>query len=154
MSRAHRTRLTLLAALTVLYTALVTVQLTATPTPAEAETTTDSNPWTYTMSADAPGMRIYGSTGGDNRVFETFDHLAQPIFGVNEAGGAWVADDEFRVFDGGDIYHGQITISPFWPRTEVCVRNGQLWVGGPSGQIWRCADLDGGEWNGGWWPVA
>lgn len=115
-------------------------------------TTTTSNPWVFTETDDqAEGLRINAAEGANGQPFIVYDHLGQPIFAINRAGGAAVLGDNFGVFAGSDIFHAQITISPDPPNSAACVRNGQLWIGGPSGNIWRCADLGGGY---GWWPVA
>lgn len=119
------------------------------PGPATASTAT-GNPWTYQMtSTTADGLVIRGTSGTNNPLI-VFDRLGQPIAAVGEAGGLKVFGDNIGVNTGSDIFHSQVTISPNNPDPAVCVRNGQLWVGGPAGDIWRCANLGGGY---AWWPA-
>lgn len=140
-------RLTRLLALAVLVAALPGAG------PARAATSTDSNTWTYTMTnPSADGLVINGTTGTNNPLIIK-DHLGQPITAVGEDGGLKVFGDNLAVNAGSDIYHSQVTMSPSNPVAAVCVRSGQLWMGGPDGHVWRCADLDGGTWTGGWWQV-
>jgi hypothetical protein len=121
---------------------LTVVGVIVTPTTAGAAT---GNPWTYSMSnANADGLVIRGSNGTNNPLV-VFDHLNQPIAAVAEAGGFKVFGDNIGVNPGSDIYHSQVTISPDDPIASVCVRAGQLWVGGPAGHVWRCAGS--GQWT-------
>lgn len=122
------------------------------PGPASATTSTGGNPWTYqATSTTQDGLVVQGAAGtGDPSLFIVKDHLGQPIFNILAAGGAAVMGDDFRVMAGSDIFHGQITVSASNPNPAVCVRAGQLWIGGPAGDIWRCANLGGGY---AWWPA-
>jgi hypothetical protein len=105
------------------------------PTPASA-----TNP-----TINATAVKITADSGQvDSSPLEVDDHLGQPIFGVLRARGAYIAGDQFPVLASSDIYHGQITTSPSQPDQTVCVRAGQLWIGGTQGAIWRC---DGSAWH-------
>lgn len=149
MTMFRRLRLVLTLVVAVAAGAVATVSLT--PPPAGAESTTTGNPWTFTETSDqAEGLRINAAEGANGQPLIVYDYLNQPIFAVNRAGGAAVFGDDFRVLRGDDIYHGQTTLSADNPNPAVCVRNGQLWIGGVEGHAWRCADLGGGY---GWWQV-
>lgn len=148
ISRARRPLLVIAAVLVAV--AALAVSFTHTPT-ARAAAATNANPWAMQMSVPTQdGLVITGVAGSSSQALLVKDYLNQPIFTVSQAGGAAVMGDDLRVLDGSDIFHGQITISPDNPNSAVCVRNGQLWIGGPGGGIWRCANLGGGF---GWWPV-
>ncbi len=122
--------------------------------PAIAQTV-PSNPWVFTeTNPAAEGLRINAAAGANGQPFVVYDYLNQPIGGFNRAGGFWVAGDNISVSPGNDIYHAQTTISPDDPNPAVCVRAGQLWIGGTEGGFWRCADLDGsGPSPLAWWPA-
>lgn len=115
----------------------------------------DGNPWSFVMNNQTgDGLVLVGSDGTNSNILLVKDHLNQPIFSVLKAGGASVLGDDFRVMSGADPLHGQVTISPLNPNSAMCVRGGQLWIGGPNGGIWRCADLDGtGPSPLAWWPT-
>lgn len=105
-----------------------------------------ANPWHYRMAnpdTAQPGMVVHANGGANGQVFEVRDHAGQPIFAVNKAGGVAVLGDAFRVMDGSDPYRGQVTVSPYPPDPAVCVRDGQLWIGGPAGGLWRCTTAPG-----------
>jgi len=114
--------------------------------PARATTSAvGGNPWTFSMNdPNADGLVVRGSTGMANP-FIVFDRFNQPIAAVGETGGFKVFGDNIGVNAGTDIMHSQVTISPNGPSANVCVRPGQLWIGGSAGRIWRCAG--GGHWN-------
>ncbi|MCK9929431.1 hypothetical protein MXD62_19985 [Frankia sp. Mgl5] len=151
MLRLSRLRLALLAFLLVAAISVVAVAAVS-QSPASAESTDTGNPWVFQETDDqAEGLVIRAAEGANGQPFIVYDYLNQPIGGFNRAGGFWVAGDNISNFAGSDIYHAQTTISPDAPNGAVCVRNGQLWIGGPNGQIFRCANLGGGF---GWWLVA
>lgn len=132
--------------------ATVAVGLAGPGAPAGAQVTTP-NPWVFTeTNPAAEGLRINAAAGANGQPFIVYDYLNQPIGGFNRAGGFWVAGDNISNFAGNDIFHAQTTISPDNPNPAVCVRAGQLWIGGPDGRIWRCADIDGtGPSPLAWW---
>lgn len=144
MARRLRKVLLLLAAATL--GALLAVSVG----PAQADTSVADNPWQHAMTDPGNGLVIVGDDGPQNdAALLVEDHLNQPIFAVLEAGGAAVLGDQFRVLDSG--LYPRITLSASPPDQSVCTVNGLLWIGGPGGGIWRCADLGGGF---GWWLVA
>lgn len=148
--RLVRARYLLAGAVAALLAAMLV--LLAVQTPAQAESSTDGNPWSMTMDGAGDGLVLTGDDGPElNQILYAQDHLLQPVAGIGEHGGLWAAGDCISDFAGFDILHAQISICPDGPNPDVCVRNGQLWIGGPDGRIWRCADLDGGAWNGAWW---
>jgi hypothetical protein len=111
---------------------------------ATADVGPPANPWTFSMNDPrADGLVIHG-TGGNSNPFIVFDRYGQPIAAVGEAGGLKVFGDNIGVNPGSDIFHSQVTISPGDPVAAVCVRPGQLWLGGPEGHVWRCAGA--GRW--------
>jgi hypothetical protein len=131
--------------------------LFAVQTPARAESETDGNPWSMTMDGPGDGLVLTGDDGPENdHILVAYDYLMQPVAGIGEDAGLWVMGDDLRVISDVDVYHAQVTISPYAADPAACVRNGQLWVGGPGGQIHRCADLDGpgGPSPFAWWLVA
>jgi hypothetical protein len=123
--------------------------LVAVQSPAQAETSTTA-PMTITMEEAGDGLTLVGDDGPENdSILLVKDHLDQPIFSILEAGGAAVLGDDFRILDPN--LHARVTLSMYEPNPAVCVANGLLWIGGADGRVWRCADLDGGTWNGAWW---
>lgn len=137
----RRVRLLLCPALAVAVGAGLTA---ATPNPANATTVT-GNSWTYQMNNPAADGLIIRGTSGTNNPLIVFDRFNQPIAAVGEAGGFKVFGDNIGVNAGFDIYHSQVTISPTDPAADVCVRAGQLWLGGSDGHIWRCVSV--GLWQ-------
>jgi hypothetical protein len=112
------------------------------PHAAHASTTT-GNPWNYTMTnPNADGLVIHGTTGTTNP-FLVFDHLGQPIAAIGEAGGFKVLGDCSSVNLGSDIYYSQVTMCGTDPNPSICVRAGQLWLGGAGGHLWRCESRNG-----------
>jgi hypothetical protein len=142
--------LTLLFAAVAVAVAAMVVSLSQPPA-AHASSTQTANPWTLQMDNPAADGLVVRGTTGTNNPFVVFDHLGQPIAAIPEAGGFKVFGDNIGVNPGSDIYHSQVTISPNDPDNNVCVRSGQLWIGG-SGHIWHCVDLDGsGPSPLAWW---
>ncbi len=121
--------------------------------PAQAETTTTANPWTYQMTDPTKDGLVIRGTTGSNNPFIVYDPYVQPIVAVGEYGGFKVFGDCSAVNRGDDVYHSQVTLCADEPVASVCVRNGQLWIGGAGGHVWRCADLDGpgGPSPFAWW---
>jgi hypothetical protein len=60
--------------------------------------------------ASKVGLSIRGRQGGTGQLLLVVDYKNQPIFGVAPAGGAYVAGDNFRVFNGGDIFNPWIKL--------------------------------------------
>ncbi len=105
---------------------------------------TGGNPWVFQQTNQtAEGLRINGSGGPNGQLLIVYDRLNQPIFWVNKDGGAFVGGDNISVMDGYDIFNPRVRLSPHYPDPDVCVRKGQLWIGGPRGRIYRCSDPDG-----------
>lgn len=110
---------------------------------AQAETWTTDNAWTHIMTTPGDGIVIYGDDGPENdNALLIKDYLDQPIFTVQEAGGAAVMGDQFRVLAGDDIYNAVVTVSPDTP-PATCPKVGALWIG--PGNVWKCV-------NGTWTP--
>jgi len=62
--------------------------------------------WSLIMnSATKVGLSIRGRQGATGAMFICVDYLNQPIFGVGQAGGAYVLGDNFRIFNGADIFN-------------------------------------------------
>ncbi len=147
--RPRRFLAVLFAAVTVAVAAMVVAF--GQPPAAHAASTTTANPWTLQMdNPTADGLVVRGTTGTSNPLL-IFDRFGQPIMGVGEAGGLKVYGDNLAVNAGSDVYHSQVTISPTDPDATVCVRAGQLWMGGTAGHVWRCQSLYGGPL--GWWQI-
>jgi hypothetical protein len=149
---AGRARYLLAGVAAVLLATLLTLVAVQGPARADSATVT-GNPVVVQMTdPDADGLVVHGTTGTNNPLI-VYDPYLQPIVAVGEYGGFKVFGDCSAVNRGDDVYHSQVTLCADEPNPAVCVRNGQLWIGGVAGKVWRCADLDGGAWNGGWWEV-
>ena len=151
--RLVRARYLLAAVVAVLLATVLTV--VAVQSPAQADSSTDGNPWSMTMDGPGDGLVLTGDDGPENdHILVAYDYLHQPVAGIGEDAGLWVMGDDVRVISDTDVYHAQVTISPYAPDPAVCVRNGQGWIGGTGFNLWRCADLDGaGPSPFAWWPV-
>jgi len=109
---------------------------------AYAAATFADNPWVFrATNPNAEGLRIQSTGGPNGQLLIVYDHLNQPIFAVNKAGGASVYGDNLNVHQGADIFHPWVRISVADPRPADCVATGQLVIGGSpgsGGRIWRC----------------
>jgi hypothetical protein len=86
-------------------------------------TTTLNGPVNVTMDATHAGVTIRGHEGSLEQPLRVFDHLGNPIAGVNSAGGMWVAGDNFSVYPPGDVFNASITLH----------MHGSITIGGPQG---------------------
>ncbi|WP_462187540.1 MULTISPECIES: hypothetical protein [unclassified Frankia] len=118
---------------------------------AYAQSSFTGNPWVFrATNQSAEGLRIQSTGGPNGQLFIVYDHLNQPIFAVNKAGGAGVFGDNFNVHQGNDILHPWVRISVTDPQPADCVTTGQLVLGGSTGsggRVWRCVVGQG------WTPV-
>lgn len=103
--------------------------------------TTLNGPVSVAMDATNPGVTIKGHSGSLAQPLAIYDHLGNPIAGVNSDGGMWVAGDDFRIFPPGDVFNAAITLHKHGSITIGGVHGPTLYGGGGDPNVSNpCAD--------------